>query len=129
MAKSSDGAIAPELGMEDSDRNNIKKENNDGERATGGGRGRRAAEGATGGVQPATNSANNEKKVNEVRDEVERAARDQVGTEKRAGRAEPDGVQVHKASTGDCEDPADNRRHGHKSGLLLGTIRGTSTGR
>ena len=107
MAKSSDGAIAPELGMEDSDKNNIKKENNDGERATGGGRGRRAAEGATGGVQPATNSANNEKKVNEVRDEVERAARDQVGTEERAGRAEPDGVQVHKASTGDCEDPAD----------------------
>ena len=72
MAKSSDGAIAPELGMEDSDRNNIKKENNDGERATGGGQGRRAAEGATGGVQPATNSVNNEKKVNETRDEVER---------------------------------------------------------
>ena len=62
-------------------------------------------------MQPATNSANNEKKVNEVRDEVERAARDQVGTEKRAGRAEPDGVQVHKASTGDCEDPADIGGH------------------
>ena len=86
MVKSGDGAIALEPGMEDSDKNNIKKENNDGERAAGNGQGRRAAEGVTGGVQPAADSVN---------------------TEKRAGRAEPDGVQVHKASTGDCEDPAD----------------------